>query len=78
MARYEKKLLEMHSKYSHLSAMEQNVIESGRSDFNADEIYEMLFYAYFDARPGKRRTYDVQRIEANLYDNIYRLAVDIA
>lgn len=78
MARYEKKLLEMHSKYSHLSAMEQNVIESGRSDFNADEIYEMLFYAYFDARPGKRRTYDVQRIEANLYDNIYRLTVDIA
>lgn len=78
IVRYEKKLKDMQNKYAYLRAMERTAMDEGRTDFNADEIYQMLFYAYFDARPGKRRTYDVQRIEANLYDNIYRLAIDIA
>lgn len=76
--RYEHKVEKMQLSYARLRAMEQVVIEEGRTDFNADEIYEMLFQAYFDARDGKRKTYDVQRVEANLYENLYRLATDIA
>jgi hypothetical protein len=75
--RYEKKLALMESKYKWLLMMEHKALTDGRIDFSVDELYEMLYYAYFDARPGKRKTYDVQRVEANLFDNIYRLARDI-
>ena len=75
--RYEKKLAQMESKYRWLLMMENRARAEGRIDFTVDELYEMLYYAYFDARPGKRKTYDVQRVEANLFDNIYRLAQDI-
>lgn len=78
IVRQEKKLLKMEKKYNMLRAMERTVMDEGRYDFNAEEIYRMLYQAYIDARPGKRGTYDVQRIEANLYDNLYRLATEIA
>ena len=78
VSHFEKKLQQMQDRYNHLRQLECGVIASGRWDFNADEIYQMLFMAYVEARPGKRGTYDVQRIESNLFDNIYRLAVEIA
>ncbi len=76
--RYHQKLLAMQQKYTKLRTAELKVLSDGRKDFDTDEIYEMLYDAYFDARPGKRGTYDVQRVETNLFDNLYELAVDIA
>lgn len=76
--RYQRRMIEMRERLNWLKMMENKVLVNGRQDFNADELYEMLFRAYFDARPGKRNTYDVQRIETNLFDNIYGLARDIA
>lgn len=77
-ARYQKKIRGMKARLDWLKMMENKALADGRQDFNVDELFEMLFRAYFDARPGKRKTYDVQRVEANLSDNIYKLAQDIA
>ena len=77
-ARYRKRMEGMRSRLDWLKMMENKAREDGRQDFSVDELYEMLFQAYFDARPGKRNTYDVQRIETNLFDNLYGLAKDIA
>lgn len=77
-ARYRKRMEGMRSRLDWLKMMENKALEDGRQDFSVDELYEMLFQAYFDARPGKRNTYDVQRIETNLFDNLYGLAKDIA
>ena len=46
-ARYRKRMEGMRSRLDWLKMMENKALEDGRQDFSVDELYEMLFQAYF-------------------------------